>query len=112
MRIGIIALGAVGIVAVASVSASAAPIDDKQATAILTKGGCTICHTVDKKLIGPSYAEVSKKYKGEKDAAAAITKKVRDGSTGVFGPIPMPPNPVAKISDADLKAIVEWVLSK
>ena len=108
MRIGIIALGVVGIVAVASVSASAAPIDDKQATAILTKGGCTICHTVDKKVVGPAYKEVAAKYAGDSTAAVKLEQKVKNGGSGVWGAIPMPPN---NVPDADLKTLVEWILA-
>ncbi|MCC7007943.1 MAG: c-type cytochrome [Acidobacteria bacterium] len=100
-----------GALALAS-SAAAAPITDAQATAILTKAGCTICHSVDKKLVGPSYLEVAKKHKGDKTAPATLPDKIRKGGTGVYGAIPMPPNPPDKINDADLKALVEWILSK
>ena len=75
----------------------------------LTKSGCTACHATDKKLIGPAYKVVSEKYKG-KDATAEVMDKVRKGGSGVYGPIPMPPNPPDKINDADLKAVVEWIL--
>ena len=75
----------------------------------LKTAGCTACHSVDKKLIGPAYKIVSTKYKG-KDATAEVMEKVRKGGSGVYGPIPMPPNPPEKISDADLKAVVEWIL--
>ncbi len=75
----------------------------------LKKAGCTACHSVDKKLVGPAYTVVSAKYKG-KDATDELMQKVRKGGSGVYGPIPMPPNPPAKINDADLKAVVEWIL--
>lgn len=73
------------------------------------KSGCLACHNVDKKVLGPAYKDVAKKYKANKDAAVAIAKKIKEGSTGVWGPIPMPPN--AKVSDADIKALAEWVMS-
>lgn len=76
---------------------------------ILTKSGCLACHTKDKKLVGPSYKDVAAKYKGQ-DASAKVMEKVRKGGSGVFGPIPMSPNPVAKISDADLKTVVDYIL--
>ena len=104
--------GLVGAGVFALNGAAAAAIDDKKAAEILTKAGCATCHTVDKTLVGPTYVDVSKNRKTEKGAAATLAKKVRDGGTGVYGPIPMPPNPADKISDADLKAIVEWVLTK
>jgi cytochrome c len=111
MKIRIATLSVAGALVLMSTGASAA-IDDKNATEILNKGGCTACHAVDKKLVGPSYQEVAKKHKGKKDAAAVVAKKVRDGGTGTYGQIPMPPNAKDKVSDADLKALVDWVLSK
>ncbi|NLD55940.1 MAG: c-type cytochrome [Burkholderiaceae bacterium] len=82
-----------------------------QATApeeILKKSGCTACHAIDKKMVGPSYKVVAEKYKG-KDASADLIAKVRKGGSGVYGPVPMLPNPPDKISDADLKSVVEWI---
>jgi len=111
MKIRIAALSVACALVLMSTGASAA-IDDKKATELLGKGSCTACHTVDKKAVGPSYKEVAKKHKGEKDAVAVLAKKVREGGAGAYGQIPMPPNPKDKISDADLKTLVDWVLSK
>jgi len=74
------------------------------------KGGCVACHAVDKKLVGPSFKDVADKYKGQKDAAAKLADKVRHGGTGVWGTIPMPASGADKLNDADLKAVIEWVL--
>ncbi len=111
MKIRIAALSVAGAFVLMSTGANAA-IDDKKAQEIMSKSGCAACHTVDKKLVGPSYKEVAKKHKGQKDAVAALTKKVRAGGAGVYGQIPMPPNSPSQINDADLKALVDWVLSK
>jgi cytochrome c len=78
--------------------------------AIAQKAGCLACHAVDKKLVGPAFKDVAAKYKGQPDAVAKLTEKVRKGGSGNWGQIPMPPNPEAKISDADLKTVVEWIL--
>jgi cytochrome c len=74
------------------------------------KSGCFACHTVDKKLVGPAYKDVAAKYRGQKDAAAKLFKKVKEGGTGVWGTVPMPPN--THVSDADIKTLVKWVLSQ
>ena len=111
MKIRIAALSVAGALALASMGTNAA-IDDKKAQEIMTKAGCAACHTVDKKGVGPSYKEVAKKHKGQKDAVAVVAKKIREGGTGAYGQIPMPPNPKDRIGDEDLKAMVEWVLSK
>jgi cytochrome c len=67
------------------------------------------CHQLDKKLVGPSYHDVAAKYKGDKAAEAKLAEKIKKGGTGVWGQIPMPPND--KVPDADIKALVKWVLS-
>jgi len=77
----------------------------------LTKAGCMACHAKDKKLVGPSFQQIAAKYKGQ-DAQAGLVQKVRTGGKGVFGPIPMPPNPADKIGDADLGDTVAWILKQ
>lgn len=73
------------------------------------KSNCMACHQVDKKLVGPSYQDVAKKYADDKGAEAKLIDKVKKGGSGVWGPVPMAPNP--QVSDADLKTLVKWVLS-
>jgi len=90
-------------------AASAHAVDAAKAQEIANKNACMGCHQVDKKLVGPSYKEVATKYKGDKNALATLSKKVKSGGAGVWGPVPMPAN--AAISDADLKTVVEWVLA-
>lgn len=73
--------------------------------------GCMGCHGVDKRLVAvyPSYKEIAAKYKGQDDAAARLTAKVRKGGAGSWGQVPMPAHP--QVSEADIKAIVTWALS-
>ena len=77
--------------------------------ALAQKSGCTACHAVDKKIVGPAYKDVAAKYKADKGAAAKLEEKVKKGGSGVWGPVPMPPN--TQVSDADIKKLVGWVLS-
>ena len=72
------------------------------------KYNCLACHQTDKKLVGPAYQEVAAKYKGQADAPAMLAKKVKEGGVGVWGQVPMPPNPT--VPDADLNALVTWIL--
>ncbi|HMS80604.1 MAG TPA: c-type cytochrome [Burkholderiaceae bacterium] len=72
------------------------------------KNACTACHAVDKKLVGPSYQEVAKKYAGQKDAVAQLSASIRKGGSGKWGAVPMPAQPA--LSDADVKTLAEWVL--
>lgn len=92
-------------------AASAQALDAKSADAMMAKAGCNACHAVDKKGVGPSYKDVAKKRKAEANAAETLVKKVRDGGAGVYGQVPMPPNPAAKIGDEDVKKLVAWILS-
>ncbi len=72
------------------------------------KYNCLACHQVDKKVIGPSYQDVAAKYKGQADAPAKLAEKVKAGGVGVWGQVPMPPNPT--VSDADMSALVTWIM--
>jgi cytochrome c len=77
--------------------------------ALAKKSGCLVCHDVDKKVVGPAYKDVAAKYRGDKNAEAKLIDEVKKGSSGVWGPTPMPPNVL--VSDSDVKTLVEWVLS-
>ena len=94
--------------AVAASVAQAAP-GAAEIQPILQKNACLACHAVDKKILGPAYRDVAKKHEADANAADLLTKHVREGSSGVWGPVPMPPNP--GISDEDLQKVVEWVLA-
>lgn len=83
--------------------------DPKAAEALAKSSGCLACHTVDKKLVGPSYKEIAAKYRNDKKAAASLVQKVKAGGKGVWGDVPMPPN--AHVKDQDIKTMVDWILS-
>ena len=77
--------------------------------ALAKSKNCMACHAVDKKLVGPAYKEVAKKYAGQKDAEATLVTHVMKGSKGVWGPVPMPAN--AQVNEAEARKLVDWVLS-
>lgn len=110
---------AVGLMAAGSVLATDMP-------ELAKKSGCTACHKIDSKLVGPAWMDVSKKYKGVKDYAFSPTgsatagakkmsleegliMKVSKGGTGNWGSVPMIANS-PKVSDADIKTLVNFVL--
>ena len=76
--------------------------------ALATSKNCMTCHSVDKKLVGPSYKDISAKYKGDKTAADKLAVKIQKGGSGVWGPVPMPANP--QVNEADAKKLAAWVL--
>lgn len=69
---------------------------------------CLTCHATDKKIVGPAFKEVAAKYAGNKAAEAALADKIVKGGAGVWGAVPMPPNPV---SADEAKALAKYVLS-
>jgi cytochrome c len=79
------------------------------AMALAQKNGCMACHGVDKKIVGPAYKDVAKKYAGDKSAHDKLVAKVKAGGKGVWGQTPMPPNP--QVKPEDLSKIVTWILS-
>lgn len=93
--------------AVLSLGAVSASAEDQ--TALATKSGCLACHQLEMKVVGPSYKEVAAKYKGQDGAVEMLAAKVKTGGVGVWGQIPMPPN--VNVSEADIKTIVEWILT-
>ena len=72
------------------------------------KNACTACHAVDKKVVGPAYQDVAKKYAGQKDAEATLIKSIKAGGSGKWGPVPMPAQ--AALSEADAKTLAAWIL--
>ena len=74
------------------------------------KHACFACHAVDKKMVGPAYKDVAAKYRADKDAPQKLAAKVKNGSQGVWGTVPMPPN--SAVPDADINALVKWILSQ
>ena len=76
---------------------------------LLKDKACLSCHQLDKKLVGPAYKDVAAKYKARKDAEAYLVSKIKGGSTGVWGPIPMPPNGI--VNDAEAKTLAKFILT-
>jgi cytochrome c len=73
------------------------------------KSACLACHDVDRKIVGPAFKEVANKYRGDAKAEGALVEKVKKGSVGVWGQVPMPPN--ASVKDEDARTLVKWILS-
>jgi cytochrome c len=73
------------------------------------KNNCMSCHGVDKKIVGPAYQDVAKKYAAQADAEATLAKSIKAGGSGKWGPIPMPQQ--AQLTDADAKTLAAWILA-
>jgi cytochrome c len=99
MKVLIAALSVTGVVLAAPAHAD---------EALAKKHNCLACHQLDKKVVGPAYKDIGKKYKGQSGAPAMLAEKVKKGGSGTWGPMPMPPNPT--VPDADVKKLVDWIL--
>ena len=86
-----------------------AAISNSEATQLMQQHNCQACHAVDKKLVGPAFKDVAKKYASDSSAPEKLAQKIKTGGAGVWGPIPMPPN---NVSDADLNKLVAWILEQ
>ena len=77
---------------------------------VAAKAGCTACHAPDKKTVGPSIKEIAARYRGDPGAMATLSIRVRKGSSGIWGAVPMVPVDSKTLSDADLKAVLaSWL---
>jgi cytochrome c551/c552 len=75
---------------------------------LLNSHGCAGCHALEDRTVGPSFKEIAARYANDAGAGERLAAKVRSGGAGVWGQVPMPPN--TAVGDADLNAIVGWVL--
>ena len=99
-----------GAVQAVAAAAFAVSFSVKASDELAKKHACFACHTVDKKMVGPSYRDVAAKYRNDKAAPAKLADKVKNGSQGVWGTVPMPPN--TTVPDAEVNALVKWILSQ
>ena len=100
---------AISFVAVAAMSLAGTAALAADAQQLLKDKACLACHMLDKKLVGPAYKDVAAKYKARKDAEAYLSKKILGGSTGVWGPVPMPPNGTVNAEEA--KTLAKYILT-
>lgn len=85
-----------------------APLSAVEAENLAKAKNCMACHAIERKLVGPSYQEVAQKRAGEEGALALLTEKIQKGGSGVYGPVPMPPNPQVTADEAN--QLAQWVL--
>lgn len=98
------------LIATALAAAALTPAMAQDAKALAQSKNCMACHAMDKKLVGPSFKDVAAKYAGQKDATDKLAVKVIKGSSGAWGPVPMPAN--AQVSDAEAKTLTAWILTQ
>jgi cytochrome c len=75
--------------------------------ALLAANSCTACHGMTSKIVGPGFNEIATKHKGRERLEAYLATKIREGGVGVFGAVPMPPQP--QLSVAEAAAMARWI---
>jgi cytochrome c len=105
-KLGVVVVALVGF---AGLVTAAWADDAPRGQMIARANACMGCHAVDRKVVGPSFQQIAAKYKGDAHAPAKLVNKVKDGGSGVWGVLPMPPHPA--MSDADIRTVVDWVLA-
>lgn len=96
-------------VSAALLAAPAFAADQAAVMELAKKNSCLACHSLDKKMVGPAWNDIGKKYAGDPAAAEQLALNVKKGSKGTWGPVPMPPN--ATVKAADIKTLVEFILT-
>ncbi|MEP7258390.1 MAG: c-type cytochrome [Flavitalea sp.] len=89
--------------------AAVAPVVDDKGLELIGSNDCTTCHSLDKKMIGPAYIDVSKKYEPTEENITMLISKVKKGGQGVWGSIPMTPHP--DLAEADSRTMIKYILS-
>ncbi len=97
-----------GVLEAAGIS-TVAPLSAADAENLARAKNCMACHATDRKLVGPSYLEVAEKRAGEEGVVALLAEKIQKGGSGVYGPVPMPPNPQVNAEEA--AQLAQWILS-
>lgn len=75
---------------------------------IAAKFGCLGCHNPTIKLVGPAYREIGLKYRDDPQAGGKIDQQIREGGSGKWGPIIMPPFP--QVSAKERRLLADWIL--
>ncbi len=78
------------------------------ALALAQKHTCTACHGVDNKIVGPAFKDIASKYAQRQDGQSYLAGKIRSGSQGVWGSIPMP---AQALTEADAALLAQWIAS-
>jgi cytochrome c len=95
--------------AILSAGSQAAHAEAAAGLALAQQQNCMSCHSVTRPFMGPSLHEVAARYAGREDAATYLKHKILDGSTGVWGSVPMPAN--TQLTPDQAATLANWVMT-
>lgn len=87
-----------------------AALDMEAGKELAKKSGCFACHNIEQKRVGPSWNDVSAKYKGNADAKKILVEWIHKGGTGRWQMGTMPAYS-PRVPDADIEALADFILS-
>lgn len=68
---------------------------------------CVNCHAIDRKIVGPAWMKVAKRYEGKPEASRSLIEKIKNGGSGVWGSMPMP---AQTVSQEEAEKLVAYIL--
>ncbi len=71
---------------------------------------CFACHRVDRNHLGPSFKNIAAKYADEQGADVKLAQKIRAGTVGAWGQVPMPAQP--QVTEAEALTLSRWILAR
>jgi cytochrome c len=74
----------------------------------IIRSDCVGCHAFKAKTMGPSFAAIAARYPDGPASMDALSRYIRYGSTGVWGPGRMPPH--TELTEDQLHAMVFWIV--
>lgn len=89
-----------------SLASGAAFADDE----LYKARNCFACHRIDRNHLAPTFRSIAAKYVEDSGADAKLAKKIREGGVGVWGPVPMPPQP--QVTEAEAMTLARWILQQ
>jgi cytochrome c len=91
---------------------TASPLAIANPAELVESARCSMCHQAEAARVGPSWAAIAERYAGQEDAQQILVTRARAGGSGEWGKAPMPPVSEAQLSDADLEAVIAWILDR
>jgi len=95
--------------AIAALAATVTAGPTAASEALAKARNCMACHSVDKKIVGPAYRDIARKFADQPGAAATLSNAILKGSQGVWGRVAMPPN--TAVNPEEAHKLAAWVLS-
>ncbi len=76
--------------------------------ALAQEKGCFACHAIDHKVVGPAWKDVAAKYHHNLKYVPYLAKMIKNGNSGIWGSVPMPPQ---NVTQAQAEELARFILS-